>query len=118
MSDPFMLDRALIMERLGGDEAIYRMMLEMYLQDVDDNCSALGAALAAGDARTTQREAHTIKGLLATFSDDQGAAMAYAIEQRAKQGDIAGLEDALAALQARLCAVAGVLQAEFERLAG
>lgn len=118
MSDQFMLDRGLIMERLGGDEEIYRMMLDMYLQDVDGNSLALGAALASGDARATQREAHTIKGLLATFSDDQGAAAAYAIELKAKQNDISGLDVALAALQARLHEVAAALRAEVERLAG
>jgi HPt (histidine-containing phosphotransfer) domain-containing protein len=118
MSDSFTLDRALIMDRLGGDEDIYRMMLDMYLQDVEGNCAAISAALAAGDARATQREAHTIKGLLATFSDDQGAAAAYAIEIKAKAGDIAGLEAPLAALQGRLHDVAGVLKAEVARLAG
>jgi histidine phosphotransfer protein HptB len=58
------------------------------------------------------REAHTIKGLLATFSDDAGAAKAFGIEQQAKTGEISGLQPAVAALQRRLYEVADVLRRE------
>lgn len=116
MLDAFVLDRAAILDRLGGDADIFTMMLEMFLQDVENNCANLGAALAAGQTVLLQREAHTVKGLLATFSDDAGAAEAYAIEQQAKQGGLAGLDDAVAGLQARLREVAGVLKTEVESI--
>ncbi|WP_203469154.1 Hpt domain-containing protein [Dechloromonas sp. TW-R-39-2] len=112
MAEAFVLDRRVILDRLGGDQDILAMMLDMYLQDVDNNCAALDAAMAASDAKTLQREAHTIKGLLSTFSDDAGAAMAFAIEQKAKFGNTVVLTDDVAALRARLLEVAGVLQAE------
>lgn len=111
MAVAFVLDRASILERLGGDEDIYTMMVEMYLEDVDNNCAALAAAFDSGDVSAFQREAHTIKGLLATFSDDAGAAEAHQLEQLAKQGEIAGLGDAIAGVQQRLREVAAVLGA-------
>lgn len=114
MLEAFVLDRAAILDRLGGDAEIYTMMLDMFLQDVDNNCETLGAALAAGETAVLQREAHTVKGLLATFSDDDGAAEAFAIEQNVKRGELSGLNDAVAGLQARLREVAGVLKAELE----
>ena len=109
MAEAFILDRASILERLGDDEEIYSMMVDMYLDDVGNNCSALVAAFESGDASVLQREAHTIKGLLATFSDDAGAADAMRLESQAKQGNLAGLGDAVASLQPRLREVATAL---------
>ncbi|WP_371324972.1 Hpt domain-containing protein [Dechloromonas sp. ZY10] len=112
MSQPFVLDRGLILDRLGGDEEILAMMIDMFLQDVDANCAALTAAHAAADAAALRREAHTIKGLLSTMSDEAGAAEALFIEQKAKAGEIAGLDAAVAGLLARVRLVATVLQQE------
>ena len=111
MAAAFVLDKASILERLGGDEEIYNMMVSMYLADIDNNCAALAAAYAAEDARALQREAHTIKGLLATFSDETGAAEAHRVERAAKAGELADLADAVAGLQGRLREVADVLRA-------
>ncbi|MCG2578200.1 Hpt domain-containing protein [Dechloromonas sp. XY25] len=104
-----MLDRAAILQRLGGDEEIYTMMVAMFLDDVDNNCAALSAAFAAGDLKSVQREAHTIKGLLATFSDDEGAGDAMTIESTAKSGTLAGLAGAIGNIQLRLKEVAAAL---------
>ena len=109
MAGVFVLDRGSILERLGGDEEIYTMMVDMYVQDVENNCAAIAAALARGDATALRREAHTIKGLLATFSDDDGTAAAAAVEHQARQGEVAGLDGAVLGLQQRLREVAGVL---------
>ena len=111
MAKAFILDRGSILERLGGDEEIYSMMVDMFLQDVNNNCAAIASAFAAGDSQTLQREAHTIKGLLATFSDDVGAADAMLVERQAKKGENDGLADAVAGLQLRLREVAAVLSA-------
>ena len=108
----FVLDRASILERLGDDVEIYRMMLDMFLQDVDNNCNSLAASLAAGDMPTLLREVHTVKGLLATFSDDAGSAEALRMEMQLKRGDSGGMAEAVSALQARLREVAGVLALE------
>lgn len=111
MAGPFVLDRASILDRLGNDEEIYSMMVDMFLDDVDNNCSALASAFSSGDAKVVQREAHTIKGLLATFSDEQGAAEALELEKKAKLGELDGLGDAVGVLQGRLREVAKALRA-------
>lgn len=106
----FVLDQASILERLGGDEDIYTVMVDMFLEDVENNCRALAGAIVAGDARTLSREAHTVKGLLAMFSDDFGVAQAFRLECQAKAGDLAGLDAAVASLQGRLREVAAALR--------
>jgi HPt (histidine-containing phosphotransfer) domain-containing protein len=107
-----MLDKATILSRLGGDQEIFVVMADMYLQDVDNFCTQLAAALAAGDASLLRREAHTVKGILATFTDDVGAALAHDVEMRAKNGDCAGLESMVAGLQGRLQQIAAALEEE------
>lgn len=109
---PFVLDKSAILERLGGDEEIYAMMLDMFLQDVDNNCAALLAAAAAGDQALLQREAHTVKGLLATFSDDAGAAVAFTLEQQARAGRQAEAASLVDEVIARVGEVAGVLRGQ------
>ena len=111
MAGAFVLDKASILDRLGGDEEIFAMMVDMFVQDVDNNCAALAAALVSGDAAVLCREAHTVKGLLATFSDDAGAAEARVVEQRARDGLVAGQVEAVAGLQQRLLEIAAVLSA-------
>lgn len=112
MAGAFVLDKAAILDRLGGDEEIYSMMVDMYLQDVDNNCATLADAAASGSMAALQREVHTIKGLLATFSDDAGAADAYQIEQQIKLGNPPDTQAVVQELQARLRVVAAVLASE------
>lgn len=107
----FVLDKALILERLGGDEEIYVVMADMFLHDVESYCEQLAAAQVAGKADVLQREAHTIKGLLATFADEVGSDMAQALEQKAKLGQVATLAPAVAALQQRVRLVAEAVRA-------
>lgn len=109
MAGPFVLDKALILERLGGDEEIFAMMVDIFVQDVDNNCVALANALASGDPAALRREAHTVKGLLATFSDDAGAVDASVVEKRAREGLVADQAEAVASLQQRLREVVAVL---------
>lgn len=108
------LDKDAIVDRLGGDEDLFRDMAELYVQESGGYCDNLQSATRNGDARALAREAHTLKSLLATFSDDDGAAMAIAIEQRAKAADLAGIEVAVVALVARVQSLAGLLKREFD----
>jgi HPt (histidine-containing phosphotransfer) domain-containing protein len=112
MTDVFVVNHPEILERLGGDEEILAMMFDMFQQDLEGNCAALVAAIASGRPEEIRREAHTVKGLLATFSDAAGADAAYAVEQQAKAGNMAGLADAARALERRMREVAAALAAD------
>ncbi|HRE19180.1 MAG TPA: Hpt domain-containing protein [Rhodocyclaceae bacterium] len=112
MSDEINLDRASILERLGGDAELFAELVSMYVQEAEGYATALGEALAANDPGVVQREAHTIKGLLATFSDETGSEMAYAIEVQAKSGALDDMPAAVAAVQARVRRLAELLRSE------
>lgn len=114
MSGNYILNRAALTARLGDDPEIFNIMVETYLEDVERNCAALAGALGRG-ADILQREAHTFKSLLATVGDEDGRLAALAVEHRARDGDLAGIEEAVAALQARMRHVADVLRRETGR---
>ena len=116
MIEVFVLDRDLVLDRFGGDEEVFAMMVELYLQDVENTALSLATAWAEGEVETLMREAHTIKGLLATFSDEAGAAEAFGIEQQAKLGELSSLQPAVAAVQRRLIEVAEVLRDQAGRV--
>ncbi|MBK7898646.1 MAG: Hpt domain-containing protein [Azonexus sp.] len=111
MSERLVLDKATILDRLGGDEEIFTVMADMYLQDCDNYCRELDSALGDDDAPRLYREAHTVKGLLATFADDAGTALASDLEQRAKvAASTAGFVAEVAALKARMSLLADALR--------
>lgn len=112
MAQGFELDKATILDRLGGDEEIFAVMVDMFLQDAEGYGAQLMAAFNAGDAPLLTREAHTLKGLLATFADNDGADVAAGIEHQARGGDLSGLEAPVNGLLARLRLVAEVLREE------
>jgi histidine phosphotransfer protein HptB len=109
---PFQLDKPQILERLGGDEEIFTVMVDMYLQDFENYCNNLDTMLQAGVQLPLQREVHTVKGLLATFADEPGTQVAYVLEAKIKGGEMNGLEAEIDALKARLHELAAVLRRE------
>jgi len=111
MTTPFKIDKPAIMERLGGDEDIYTMMIDIFLQDVGHNCTNLLTASCSGNAELLVREAHTVKGLLATMSDEEGAALAFELEKQARQGALDGAAAKAESVVARMTEVADVLRA-------
>lgn len=84
MSDNIQLDKALILDRLGGDEVLFASLAVVFVEEAEDYCRNLQEALAAADFPRVQREAHTIKSLMATFADDVGTERALAIEQQTR----------------------------------
>ncbi len=107
------LDRATILERLGGDEELLETMADMYLQEYESYCQGLRAAVQSGAAKLLQREAHTLKSLMATFEDEAGRDLAMEIQLQAEGGQLAGVEAKAAALEVAIRRMADILRAEF-----
>ena len=84
--EPGHFDRAGVIERLGGDEELYRSVAAMYVQDSPGYREAIEAAVRGADVEVLAREAHTVKGLLSTFSCDAWAMLARDVEMLAKEG--------------------------------
>ncbi|MDQ5879951.1 MAG: hypothetical protein QG638_2688, partial [Pseudomonadota bacterium] len=95
-------DRAEVIERMGGDIELFQAVAAMFVEDSAGYRAALTAAVDACDVETLQREAHTVKGLLATFSCEASAMLARDIEYLARDG---AFDDAAARVPQLLTAI-------------
>jgi HPt (histidine-containing phosphotransfer) domain-containing protein len=99
------------LHRVGGNERLFRAMLRQYTEDQADTPTALRAALEAGDAKTAERLAHTLKGVSATLGIKRPSEAAAAVEDRIRHGRLEGIEDDLAALEQATGAVIAAIRA-------
>jgi len=81
-------DLAGMMDRLMGDEPLVRMLIDGFLDDLPKQIDALQGFLAAGDVKSTERQAHTIKGASANMGGEVLRALAFEMEKEAKAGNL------------------------------
>jgi CheY-like chemotaxis protein len=95
-------ERHAIHELFGGDAGLYGAFRDQALQQFVLDRQALAAALQAADWPAVHRQAHSLKGALATLGDAQGRALALALENAAAAPDIAACQQAWPALEQHL----------------
>jgi PAS domain S-box-containing protein len=86
--DPGLPDRASLLNRLGGDEEMFVEIIKIFLEDVPKQLAGMDTALAAGDARTLRRLAHTLKGSSGTAGAAALQQASLALETAAASGDL------------------------------
>jgi two-component system, sensor histidine kinase and response regulator len=102
------LNRAVALERLGGDEDLLREIAGLFLEDTQHLLSEIRQAVAAGDAGGLQRAAHTLKGSVGNFGAERVFQAAYRLEMAGRSGNLAGAPEALCKLESEL----GILMPE------
>lgn len=96
------LNKALALERLGGDEQLLGEIAGLFLSDYPALLAEVCDAVARGDAAAVHHAAHTLKGSVANFCAPGPFETAYKLERMGRAGDLAGSQDALAALEKQL----------------
>ncbi len=91
-------DRAVLIERLAGDEDLAGEIVDDYLDSIPRTMEALKEALQDGDRAKIEHQAHSMKGASATV----GAGILYAIAAQLEQAGKAGNLDEAASLISRL----------------
>ncbi|MDE2586546.1 MAG: Hpt domain-containing protein, partial [Betaproteobacteria bacterium] len=102
-------DRAEALARLDGDEELFSTLVRMFVDEIPNYRRSLESALDQGDIPTLAREAHTLKGLLGTFSARRGTQFALELETLAKAGSLEGAADLARKIVAEMEAVAETL---------
>ena len=82
-------DRADALARIGDDEELLATLIDMFIAEAPNYLAEIDNALQAADWPRLTRAAHTLKGVLATFSAERGAASARALEIAANATDAA-----------------------------
>jgi len=94
-------DRAGLLDRLMGDEALANEILGEFLEDVPRNVTALKEALDNGDAPSIQLRAHTIKGQSANVGGEALCETAFEIEKAGESGDLETVKARMTELEAQ-----------------
>ena len=68
------------------DETLFRELAQMFIADSAASQQRFAATLAAEDWPELERQAHTVKGLFATFAADRAEQAAQNLEEAAKAG--------------------------------
>ncbi len=79
-------DRADALSRIADDDELLTTLIEMFLDDAPRYLGDLDAAMATSDWPKLSHAAHTLKGVLATFSARRSEQLARELEDAAKSG--------------------------------
>lgn len=105
-------ERARVLQRLGGDENLFRELVEYFVEDSAQILDQMRAAARSRDAAELERAAHSIKGLAANFEGRAAVEIARDIEGLAQSGSIESLEPLIGQLDECVRQLLAVLQAE------
>ncbi len=65
------IDAASAIQRMGGDEELYREVLAVFFDDVPKQLELLRSAFAAKDMATAERQAHSLKSAAGNIGADE-----------------------------------------------
>jgi PAS domain S-box-containing protein len=93
------VDEADLLDRVGGDWALLREVVRLFLDAAPGSLAGLRAAADRGDAAALHRQAHTFKGMVAHFGAAEASEAALRLEVMGREGDLGGAGAACAALE-------------------
>jgi HPt (histidine-containing phosphotransfer) domain-containing protein len=111
---PPLWSAAEMIDRLGGDEALARQLVALFLGEYPKLLDALRASVSTGNADSVRRAAHAAKGCIANFVDGGPQATAHAIERLGADGRLEGVAPLVARLEHEVAALVAPMR-EFER---
>lgn len=97
-------EQAAIELQFGGDAELFHEFRASCLPQFVQDAQALDAALARADLPAVRRQAHSLKGVLATLGWQREAAQARALEAALQQADAEQVQTVWAALRSTLLA--------------
>ena len=108
-ADHVVFNEASFLERCEGDHELADLLIETFLQTLDDELDGIRTALERLDATAVRIRAHGLKGAAANMSAEYASGIARSLELLAQSGDLTGapilwerLLDAIDELRLRL----------------
>jgi two-component system, sensor histidine kinase and response regulator len=96
------LDKAVALERVGGDMELLQEMAQLYLEEYPSQMQALRAAVQTRDAKGVERAAHSLKGSVGNFGAAAAQSAALTVEMMGRHDDLAQLDSAFRLLEEAL----------------
>jgi HPt (histidine-containing phosphotransfer) domain-containing protein len=104
-------------EVAAGIPEIMIELIEIYISDSRQTMSALAAALAAGNIRQVELNAHSLKSSSGTFGAEELANVFARMEEMAHRSKLAPIADLLEEAKVKFVEVESILRIERDRLA-
>ena len=107
-----------LLARVDNDRELLTELFTLFQEDFPRLRDALHSAVDTGDTPQIGKAAHTLKGMLASLSINQGAKLAAGVEAAALAGDALQIRQALAAFDreaAGFSAALDVFMMDWER---
>ena len=96
------LNKALALERLGGDEELLQELAGLFLEEYPALIDKLRAAIDAQDAHAIERAAHSLKGSVGNFGAERAHRAALDLEMIGRNGNVADARQSFAKLEAAM----------------
>ncbi|HYH64816.1 MAG TPA: PAS domain S-box protein [Urbifossiella sp.] len=109
---PPALDRRAALKQLGGDEELFAEIAVLYVADAPGLMDSIRDGVAAGDALTVKRAAHTLKGSSGCVGGTHVAAAAARLEALGAAGDLSDAASSVETLSSELARLLSALAAE------
>jgi two-component system, sensor histidine kinase and response regulator len=95
------------MRRLGGDEELFREIVQFFFEDSPGLLDKLRCGARDQNASAVERAAHGLKGMAANFGAHRAVEAALHVEKLGASGNLAEVPDALRGLEEEI----GILKA-------
>jgi CheY-like chemotaxis protein len=109
---PSGFDRAVAVERLGGDEGLFAEVAGLFLSDSPRQMDDIRRALAVRDAVALRRAAHSLKGSAAYVGGTSAANAAHRLEILGAENDLRAAAESLHSLELELAHLSAALSTE------
>jgi CheY-like chemotaxis protein/HPt (histidine-containing phosphotransfer) domain-containing protein len=103
-------DEVMALARVGGDKALLKFQIDLFLGNEAWYRAKIRDAIAGMDRELIEREAHTLKGHVAAFSESARVA-AFQLEVMASEGPPDRIEAALAVVEGEIERLRPILEA-------
>ena len=101
-SQLMMLDLQVALDRVGGDADLLQEVAQLFLGDCPRSMNEIRGAIADGDAKRLEREAHSLKGSVANFGAEAVVKAALDLEVSGRAGNLSDARDQLERLERHL----------------
>jgi two-component system sensor histidine kinase/response regulator len=110
VTTPPIFDRASLLERVDGDDALLCVIVEVFLEDFPNSIRVIEEACATQDAAKLRGAAHALKGASANISAEQLREAAHHLEEIGAEGRLADAAASVARLNEAIVVLKPVLE--------
>ena len=92
LTNPQVIDREELMNRLDGDMELLEELFELFVEDYPQFLADIETAILHRDGQKLKQAAHTLKGAVGNFAAKKAFDLAFRLEMMGQEGDFQDAE--------------------------